>query len=142
MKTTWFDNGLLHSQFYLDSKPTPATLVQLKRGILKLFLNLPDLCSYIGHKGADGMDLSLLMNDIMMTTEAGISRWKFNLSLSMENDPPLFKSGYNTLMFMYCSVDSLGNLLRQLFGFFMLCIMFGQLFEFFKCHTFASLKWS
>ena len=57
MKTTWFDNGLLQYQFYVDGKPSPATPVQVNKGYSEVVSELARSL-HIGHKGADGLESS------------------------------------------------------------------------------------
>ena len=45
MKTTWFDDGLLQYQFYVDGKPSPATSVQVNKGYSEVVSELARMIS-------------------------------------------------------------------------------------------------
>ena len=81
MKTTWFDNGLLQYQFYVDGKPSPATPVQVNKGYSEVVSELARSL-HIGHKGADGMYLSLLTQNNMDDYRSRNSLTVKDLSLS------------------------------------------------------------
>jgi len=95
MKTTWFDNGLLQYQFYVDGKPSPATPVQVNKGYSEVVSELARSLQ-IGHKGADGMYLSLLTQNNMDDYRSR------NFLMGMEFESfnskgPIIESSYNTL---------------------------------------------